>query len=328
MREGIPTIIYADSSSPHVSPTPEFLGDTRFSIRWNDSPVALGNLRRVHLWPFRGLWYLSPDLCAWYFPTGITVFLFLCTWYLTAQYHSVVEKVILVGLLSCAFVFSLLVAVTDPGVYPRLGSGERDPLEACQSLWLCKVCGIRRPPRASHCHTCGVCVLEHDHHCGVLGGCVGKRSLRWFTLYLLTVSSAAGIGMYWVASSLFQPSHPVNRQTVSDLVHKRNQNNPNASLSAAGHIFLLIFIGNVVLLVGGMGIYYLYLMLSDTTRREAQGKLPKASSTSGQSGNNGGGGMLAHVWNVFMVVPPSMLERPHSTRLGEDTVTPLAIAQN
>ena len=41
-----------------------------------------------------------------------------------------------------------------------VGYVNRDMLE-------CGVCGIRRPPNASHCYECGVCVVELDHHCPV-----------------------------------------------------------------------------------------------------------------------------------------------------------------
>lgn len=73
-------------------------------------------------------------------------------------------------------------------------------------------CEIRRPLTASHCADCGVCVnevraspsLEHgellagmltdvvceqlDHHCPWTGKCVGKRTLRWFYVFLSSIS--------------------------------------------------------------------------------------------------------------------------------------------
>jgi hypothetical protein len=44
----------------------------------------------------------------------------------------------------------------------------------------CGTCSLRRPPRASHCHTCDRCVLDFDHHCGVIGACIGRRNIRYF----------------------------------------------------------------------------------------------------------------------------------------------------
>lgn len=272
--------------------------------RCNTGLVAIGNLKRVHIGPF-GTWYISPDIYAWIFPTLITLGLTFGTLYLVGDQRGATEKGVLGLLLLVAFSASLLVGSTDPGVYPRLNPGERDPFELVAGMQLCKICNVRRPPRSAHCYTCGVCVLEHDHHCGVLGGCVGQRSLRWFTLYLLSVSSAAAVGACWVGMSLLYPPIGENsRPTAHEVMSQRGRRANSASLATAGHIFLLIFIGNVVLLVGGMGIYYLYLMLSDTTRREAQGKLPRNS----REGPNILMSAAAAVSRVWCSVPQSLLE--------------------
>lgn len=266
--------------------------------RHNSSHAALGNLRRVTI--CGTTWFLSPDLCAWIFPNGITAFLTMSTVYLVWEQRSALELLLLAALLSCAAVCSLLVGTTDPGVYPRLQQWEADPLlsQDDRPTVLCKNCQIRRPPRSAHCYACNVCVLEHDHHCGVLGGCVGQRSLRWFVGYLLSVSSAALMGSIWLVFSLLKASAEENAQIFSKRSNKGKQ-----GMSTAGHIFLLIFIGNIVLMVGGMGLYYLYLMLSDTTRREAQGKQ--------QSKREEGGShllWLPHRLRRVLFPPPSMIE--------------------
>lgn len=56
---------------------------------------------------------------------------------------------------------------------------------ALMKLKYCKTCLIVRPPRASHCRYCNVCVEKLDHHCPWIGNCVGKRNYKYF-LGLLT----------------------------------------------------------------------------------------------------------------------------------------------
>lgn len=59
---------------------------------------------------------------------------------------------------------------------------------------LCTTCNIVRPPGASHCKTCGHCVMYLDHHCPWVGTDVGFRNHFYFIL------GTAGIGLYcaWV----------------------------------------------------------------------------------------------------------------------------------
>eukprot|EP00759_Apiculatamorpha_spiralis_P043650 PhF_6_TR40930/c0_g1_i1/m.61918/K16675/ZDHHC9_14_18; palmitoyltransferase ZDHHC9/14/18 len=49
----------------------------------------------------------------------------------------------------------------------------------------CETCHVVRPPRASHCQKCGYCVSEFDHHCVVIGCCVGERTWRYFTWFIV-----------------------------------------------------------------------------------------------------------------------------------------------
>lgn len=289
--------------------------------RRNPHPGALGNIKRVRL--FGMTFYLSPDLCVWLVPTGITVGLAIGALAMTRDVSPLWEKVGCLGLALIAFIASLTVGMTDPGIYPRLSPIETDPLEgAGHGFTLCRACNIRRPPRAAHCYVCNVCVLEHDHHCGVIGGCVGQRSLRWFTLYLVCISSAATWGLFWLAMDVtgYRP-HPevLDIQALTTVTHdgdapitngrpnrggsryKRKAEHSAESINTAIDIMLMVFLVNIVLVVGGLALYYVYLLCKDTTRREAQGKFTRPSGP--------GMGVVATLKRT-MFPPPSMLEMP------------------
>ena len=57
-------------------------------------------------------------------------------------------------------------------------------------LKFCLTCNIYRPPRASHCDICGVCIERMDHHCPWLGTCIGKRNYIQFYLFLFSLFAA------------------------------------------------------------------------------------------------------------------------------------------
>jgi palmitoyltransferase ZDHHC9/14/18 len=52
----------------------------------------------------------------------------------------------------------------------------------------CGACGLKRPSNANHCYDCGVCVEDLDHHCPWTGKCIGKNNIRYFYIFLLSLS--------------------------------------------------------------------------------------------------------------------------------------------
>lgn len=63
--------------------------------------------------------------------------------------------------------------------------------ERCWYKW-CRSCKIWRPPRASHCAVCGVCVRRFDHHCQMVGNCIGNDNHRFFAAFLILLQVGSG----------------------------------------------------------------------------------------------------------------------------------------
>ncbi|EPY36565.1 hypothetical protein AGDE_06854 [Angomonas deanei] len=182
------------------------------------------------------------------------------------------------------FISAFQITVSDPGIYPRLLPGEVDPLGDDKTHVFCKVCLIRRPRRAAHCYDCNVCVLEHDHHCGVLGGCVGIRTLRFFTLFLQMVSIALCFGISWMIRYIIAlstgriPRSPTTSTTSTSprpLLPGQRRRDPARGDDIMGFQYtvgLLMLLVDLctLLMVGGMACLYLYLTLASKTRRESK----------------------------------------------------------
>lgn len=227
------------------------------------SSAADGPVGSMRLFVVYGhLFVFSPDCTMWLFPTLLAVLLagasVAVAW---ASIHTG-ELILFTVAVLFSFYISAQCVCTDPGIYAPRRLGGEDPNAADFSLPLCKVCGHRRPFRAFHCYNCGVCVLEHDHHCGLVGACVGQRNLRYFVGYIGATCVCSFVAFFFMVRSLLHSSmwaKPSNKQQRSD---------SNDSGSIAAHIVVMIFVGNVALMLGGLFIYYLYLVACDYTRRD------------------------------------------------------------
>lgn len=272
--------------------------------RHSSSKEARGTFRLID---FCGVkFYFSTDFWIGAIPMGITVVLIFANMALVWAEVGWREYIFTLFMLAMTFSSYFLTTTADPGIYPRLRSDEKDPLEGNMQLVFCKKCRLRRPPRCSHCYHCDVCVLEHDHHCTVLGGCVGVRNLRWFVLYLVSTVASTMIGVVWLSRSLYfdlyteddnlsadraaaagfetanaaavgsaatappYPTYPGGRRRFDEV------NNGGGGDTQTGkhllELFVLMLDCIVVMLVGAMLLIYTYLTLTDTTRRESMRK--------------------------------------------------------
>ncbi|CBH17722.1 palmitoyl acyltransferase 9, putative [Trypanosoma equiperdum] len=278
--------------------------------RCNSSPVALGNLSRSRCCRRTFIW--SPDAFNQLIPVSITSALVFGVVFTLWNDLGVAELVFLFFLLSIAYTSAFILSSSDPGVYPRLRLSEVDPLRDRMELVYCRVCNLRRPPRTSHCYECNVCVREHDHHCGVLGGCVGQRTMRWFVLYLISISGACILGLLWLIRGLLRLGPMVvmpstNSSTVRNVSDRGAAPSSAAykgeDVKAAAIIVMFIILVLITMLVGGLAGYYLYLVATSTTRREAQKRTPRTHTSFTLKG------MVSNVVNVIYP-PPSLLIEP------------------
>ena len=68
----------------------------------------------------------------------------------------------------------------------RRKKGLRLPSSAIQ-FTQCVHCDLYRPPNASHCYECNVCITDLDHHCPWTGKCIGKKNLYRFYAFLFCI---------------------------------------------------------------------------------------------------------------------------------------------
>ncbi|UIZ25375.1 hypothetical protein KXD40_009090 [Peronospora effusa] len=115
-------------------------------------------------------------------------------------------KIALMASICLTTVSFTMVACSDPGVVfqnLQVADQARGDIETgivCEremevdmvfdfSVAICLAqCEVLRPLNASHCTDCGICVIELDHHCPWTGKCVGKRTIKWFYVFLTFIS--------------------------------------------------------------------------------------------------------------------------------------------
>ena len=125
----------------------------------------------------------------------------------------------------------------------------------------CSTCRIWRPPRASHCTECNVCVERFDHHCPWMGQCIGKRNYRYFLGF---VASVTALCVYTALASLvvfLRAAAAVEAALALDIVSQAAEREPAACAT-------LVFPAVILLCVSPLGCYHAALVCNNRTTNE------------------------------------------------------------
>ncbi|XP_052206346.1 protein S-acyltransferase 11 isoform X2 [Diospyros lotus] len=135
------------------------------------------------------------------------------------------------------------------GNYSVVGKGGLDNYTYCQ------YCSKPKSPRAHHCSTCRMCILDMDHHCPFIGNCVGAANHRSFIAFLIS----AVIGTTYVSvMAAYTGLHiwPSVKYNSLDLV-RRSSN--GFAFSAVKEVVLAFLRSAVFLSARGLVLVYLFM---------------------------------------------------------------------
>ncbi|BFU25354.1 hypothetical protein conserved domain containing [Entamoeba histolytica] len=208
-------------------------------------------------------------------------------------------------LITCVIISLFRTAFINPGILPRkvYGIGKNPQLVNTESrsikmfenkevtLYYCRTCFFKKPPRAIHCRICNNCIEHFDHHCPWVGNCIGRRNYRIF--YQFLILSFVYL-LYVEISSLLACFLMIERPY--SLIHVKEGFSKHYYLEPILCVFSLPFFLFVVNLL----CMHTYFISTGTTTNESIKKLPKIYSL----------GFLLNWKNfLFSPIPPVYLQQ-------------------
>ncbi|KAJ2850876.1 Palmitoyltransferase, partial [Coemansia erecta] len=128
----------------------------------------------------------------------------------------------------------------------------------------CRMCRGYKPPRTHHCAECERCVLKMDHHCPWTNNCVGYFNQSHFLRFIYTVDVTCafavtlhGLRLWELVVDSYNGTYYVRQPTQTEV---------------AFLIINLTLAGLVLLFVGVLSCYHVYLVARNTTTIESREK--------------------------------------------------------
>uniref|UniRef100_A0A2P2KUM0 S-acyltransferase n=1 Tax=Rhizophora mucronata TaxID=61149 RepID=A0A2P2KUM0_RHIMU len=237
--------------------------------------------------------------------------------YFCGIFHSILTAILSITTVSMFSLSAFRCAGKPPliewGSYPVVGKGH------LENYTFCHYCSKPKSPRAHHCRSCGMCVLDMDHHCPFIGNCVGAANHRHFIAFLISaVISTVYVSIMSAYSALHiwppLPRHSLYRlrginsdldwRTLKEIIY--SVVNSAMFLSTRGLILVYLFLSSVSVEIGlsvllWQQLYYIY---------EGKTYLGHLSS---QGSDEGGGKDCKNIFR-FLGCPYSVSRYLHTRR--------------
>ncbi|NP_001086024.1 zinc finger DHHC-type containing 4 L homeolog isoform X1 [Xenopus laevis] len=197
----------------------------------------------------------------------------------------------------------------DPGIVNRKNEASYVQLYEYDSILFhpenqCPTCQLTKPARSKHCSVCGCCVHRFDHHCVWVNNCIGGLNMRYFLIYLISLtltalSLAAVITAFLLKVVLL--SHMMSATFIDPDGLEQLVNMvfiiQHLFMTFPRIVFTLGFLCVLVLLLGVYSAFMLYLGLTNQTTNEwhkLKGRSLAAGSRKGYSK-----GILGNILEIF-----------------------------
>ncbi|KAJ1863830.1 Palmitoyltransferase, partial [Coemansia sp. RSA 486] len=147
---------------------------------------------------------------------------------------------------------------------PRSGANVYELKRDTQKPRYCRMCRGYKPPRTHHCAECERCVLKMDHHCPWTNNCVGYYNQGHFLRFVYTVDVTCAFAVALHGLRLWE--------LVVDSYNGTYYARQPTQTEVAFLIINLTLAGLVLLFVGILSCYHLYLVARNTTTIESREK--------------------------------------------------------